>query len=301
MKKNSERNMKIILTLDQFPIFLPGAFGNKTRKTPGLDALTLKSTVFDRAYSTCADGLETLFQLWEALDFSSPRFAGKKVFLSDLPVEAPDFFDAGQTVSSDIFFETFGNFGKGTERKSSDFSWMELSEVGLLWVHFQSWNLDALDAWLSESENQNQVLAILGTSGELPEGDVRLYSAEVQLPWWIRFSESIFEGTRCHALVTADDFQKILDAGNPDAAFRNEIRIHSENDRWAIVTEEWFLTGFEALPASECEDFSEEEAEELEADAPELYFKPSDWWDQNDVAPRCFDEVQELLRLRDAE
>ena len=43
--------------------------------------------------------------------------------------------------------------------------------------------------------------------------------------------------------------------------------------------------------------FENVEEEEAEADAPELYAKPDDWWDQNDVASRCFEEVQELTKI----
>lgn len=330
--------MKIILTLEQFPVFLPGAYGNKTQKTPGLDAFTLKSTVFDRAYSTRADGLETLFQLWEACDFSSPEFAGRKLFISDLPVEAPAFFDAGRTVSSDEFFASPEMIFSLVS--SENVAGKTSEEYSFIWIHFQMWDWNALDAWISEERIQNQLLALLGTSGEIPEGDVRMYSAEVQLPWWVRFSDSKFAGTRSHALVTPDDFQKILKTGNPDAVYRDFIRIHAENERWALVTEEWFLTGFDAPPPGASDSFSPENSQKTEsgknmeqnsyaeseadfeedsrADAdfsdtyetssdeeeepPELYFKPADWWDQNDVAVRCFDEIQRLKRyLNDSE
>ena len=267
--------MKLILTLEQFPIFLAGAYGNKTRPTPGLDRWALRSTTFDRAYSTCADGLETLFQLWESCDFSAERFAGRKIFLSDLPVEAPEFFDAGRTVSSEAFFSDLVSIPADSP-----------AETGLVWVHFREWDADQLDSWLLNSVAARNLFALLGTSGELPAGDVRLYSSEIQLPWWIRFPEPAFEGTHCPALVTADDFQKILDAGTPDAVFRDSVRILTDDDRWAVVTPDWFLTGFENV-----------EEEEAEADAPELYAKPDDWWDQNDVASRCFEEVQELTKL----
>jgi len=268
--------MKLILTLEQFPIFLAGAYGNKTRPTPGLNAWTLRSTTFDRAYSTCADGLETLFQLWESCDFSASRFAGRKVFLSDLPVEAPEFFNAGRTIDSETFFAD----------SVSILAQFPAEETGLVWVHFREWDAERLDAWLQDSVACKDLFALLGTSGELPEGDVRLYSSEIQLPWWIRFPETVYEGTHCPALVTADDFQKILDAGTPDTQFRDFVRILTDDDRWAIVTPDWFLTGFEDV-----------EEDEAEADAPELYAKPADWWDQNDVAVRCFDEVQELMKM----
>ena len=309
--------MKIILTLEQFPVFWPGAYGNKTQSMPGLDAFTLESTVFDRAYSSRADGLETLFQLWESCDFSAERFAGKKVFLSDLPVDAPDFFDAGKTVDSGTFFsQEISEMLDPAEMAESEIS--DPKSVGLVWIHFQDWRLEELDAWLMNEANRTCVLAILGTSGELPEGDVRLYSSEVQLPWWIRFPEPSFAGTRSRELVTDRDFQKILDAGSPDAKYRENLLILAENARWALVTEEWFLTGFEPEKAAESrdcgfengsfEDRSSRDADRIDSElrevgeenAPELYFKPSDWWDQNDVASRCFDEVQELLRLRDS-
>lgn len=331
--------MKIILTLEQFPAFWSGAFGSKIEKTPGLDAFTLESTVFDRAYSSCADGLETLFQLWESCHFEHERFTGKKIFLSDLPVEAPDFFDAGETISAEEFFSNPDrifqilsefhpekNFSESVSERDS------FSGIALVWIHFQEWTLPQFDSWLQNEEIRKYVSAILGTSGEIPDGDVRLYSAEVQLPWWIRFTQDSFAGTRSHALVTAQDFQKILDADSPDANFRDRILILAENDRWAFVTDEWFLTGFETrvftspnsterltnsdaqdsngtdcgnysndLKVSKKEEEEEEEAQRVEneeEELPELYFKPADWWDQNDVAVRCFDEVQELLRLR---
>ncbi len=270
--------MKIILTLDQFPVFLPGAYGNKTQKTPGLDAWTLQSTTFDRAYSTRVDGLETLFQLWEACDFSRPEFKGRKVFVSDLPVEAPAFFDEGKTVDPETFFASPENV-------------LTLKNADFVWIYFQTWDWRLLDAWVADVRIQNQLIALLGTSGELPEGDVRLYSAEVQLPWWVRFSDPKYAGTRSHALVTPDDFGTILMRGNPDETYREEIRIHAENERWAFVTDEWFLTGFDPDP--------EAEEQEEDEDPPELYFKPADWRDQNDVSIRCFDEIQKLKQRMD--
>lgn len=278
--------MQIILTLEQFPIYLPGAYGNKTQETPGLNALTLESTVFDRAYSSCADGLETLCQLWESCDFSAERFSGRKIFLSDLPVSAPDFFDAGETVASESIFNDPAAF----------LTQFDSQETGLVWIHFQSWELDALDSWLLNATVRSRILAVMGTSGELPSDDVRLYSSEVQLPWWIRFSSPVSSATRCSALVAPGDFQKILDAASPDAKYRDSLLILADNDRWAFVTDEWFLTGFE-IENSSSETTGEDESENADS-RPELYFKPSDWWDRNDVASRCFDEVQELLKLR---
>ncbi|MDO5114070.1 MAG: hypothetical protein Q4E67_06805, partial [Planctomycetia bacterium] len=77
-------------------------------------------------------------------------------------------------------------------------------------------------------------------------------------------------------LLTPADFGTLWETGSPDIVCRTEVFTQSP-PRWSLVTDEWFLTAMDDLV--------------------ELYSKPNDWWEQNDVADRCPDVVEKLANL----
>ncbi|MDO4570946.1 MAG: hypothetical protein Q4D38_11215 [Planctomycetia bacterium] len=287
-------NVRTIITLENFPIYRAGCYGNKRASTPGLDEFSLKCTLFDRAYTLSCDGLATLATLWDSFGAQVPSFCrGKNIFVTDDEgIGTPKWFNDAYFASPTDFFSE--------SRPLGDEASGEASDEAFLWAHFHVWTLDELDQWLQLPGVQDSILAILGVSGETPaEVDTLLYHAEVQLPWWIRFSKKKFEATRCHSLVSPEDFRLILEKQDPDAQFRSHVRIE-DAPRWAIATDEWFLTGLdetpeEAHPGTLGGTYSDtlDEARWME-----LYHKPHDWWEQNDVRSRCADVVEELLSLR---
>ncbi|MDO4575042.1 MAG: hypothetical protein Q4D98_07500 [Planctomycetia bacterium] len=254
----------IVITLERFPILLPGCYGNTQYTTPGLDRFSLKSCAFHRAYVESCDPIETLEQYWA--DFPERLFPGKKIFLSDDSEITPaSFFDESQTLDSELFF-------------TSDFV-ENLSENGLLWAHFCDWEWKQLDRWLLNHD----VRALLSTSGLPPvveDSDPLplLHHAEIQVPWLVCFSDPAHAAAQSHSLVTPADFGKILQADDPEAVSRERILLTDE-PRFAMVTPDWFLTAIDR------------EGEERM----ELYAKPGDWWEQNDVSRRCPEVLESLL------
>ncbi|MDO4583444.1 MAG: hypothetical protein Q4D62_04995 [Planctomycetia bacterium] len=248
----------LILTLERFPILLPGFYGNTTYATPGMDALSLTGTVFDRVYATHCDPLQTLEQIWSQWKPSTTSVS----FLSDREIpHLPSFFTSRQTCDAEDFF-------------SRDFSNLE-TEKSLFWVHFQHWNWQKLDAWLVGKE----ILALLSVSGLPAEKELEedalpmLHHTEIQLPWWIRFPHEKYRALHIPHLLTPADFGTLWENASPDAIRRTEVLTQSP-PRWSLVTDEWFLTAMDDLV--------------------ELYSKPNDWWEQNDVADRCPDVVENL-------
>ena len=87
-----------------------------------------------------------------------------------------------------------------------------------------------------------------------------------------------------HLMLAAEDLGRILLAENPKSISRDAIFIN-DTPRHAVVTEEWFLTWDERLGT--------------ESEHPgELYRKPDDWWEQNNVAARCPEEMEKLHGLK---
>lgn len=267
----------MIITLEEFPVYLPGAYGNRNRRTPGLDTLSLETTVFDRVYSTTADPLATLEQLWRV--FRPEPEVRWALVTDDDQLAPPAWAQDAFVTTSELFWDTDAATLHEME---------ERTHGARLWLHFRDWDLDALDRWLTLDVVRSRILAVLGTSGETPDAvDTLLYQAEIQLPWWVRFDAPELAATRCPALVTPEDFQTLRDLQDPDVVLRDRLVIHVP-PRFAVATDAWFLTGLDA------EHDSEPGAEPF---PPELYVKPHDWWEQNDVASRCADEIAALLKF----
>ncbi|MHC4403167.1 MAG: sulfatase family protein [Planctomycetota bacterium] len=134
----------------------------------------------------------------------------------------------------------------------------------------------------------------LGEHGSVGTCDSSLYAELVHVPLLIRFPDSLGEAARCQALTQpADLFSTLLDwwgAGDrPDSpgaatlmplvrgdveSIRDRLCLAAAEGHRAIRTPAWYF---------------------LDAADPELFLKPDDRWEVNDVSDRCADIV-ELLR-----
>jgi arylsulfatase A-like enzyme len=148
---------------------------------------------------------------------------------------------------------------------------------------------------------QETLLSLASTRG-FPLGEHRragpcdnaLFAELVHVPWMIRFPNRLGAATRSHALVEpADLWATLLELWQVDAppasptagsvmplvhrqveAIRDRLCIQGVGAERAIRTPAWYLRS---------------------AVEPELYAKPSDRWDMNNVASRC-QEVVECLQ-----
>ncbi len=279
----------IILSADRLTVTLPGCFGNTAAETPGLDRLATVTCVFDRVYAEDADPHATLQKMWDSL--SPTEFPQARLLLTDDPALAPHaFFDDFLCVEDDADVPAFKALLEMTDAVTA-----EISDV-FLWCHTREPELETLDAWVAEhTETLRAVLGVRGlavrknTAPDAPQQDIRrnmLHHQEIQLPWWIAFPEQPeLACTRMHSLLAASDLGRILRAEHP-MNVRREAVIITDAPRWAVATEKWFLTGDDRL--------------DVEKDHPgELYLKPDDWWEQNDVADRCPAEMETLHVIRE--
>ena len=119
-----------------------------------------------------------------------------------------------------------------------------------------------------------------------------LYGENVQLPLFIRFPDGFEAAGRCNAIMTPgdlgdflsaattgnkmfEDFKKLFqDATEPR---RQSLFLGETGHDRALLTDEWFLRKTD--------------------DRFELYVKPDDRWEVNDVADRCPETAEELLTL----
>jgi arylsulfatase A-like enzyme len=165
----------------------------------------------------------------------------------------------------------------------------------------------AFSEFLHEREAGRQtVLALLSARG-FPMGEHRrigaydrsLYGELVHVPMMIRFPDRLGEAVRSQALVQPGDLgSTLLDflglaeppRRQPSASLlplvreevdsiRDRLGVVDSEDQWAIRTPAWYLR---------------------EAAVAELFAKPDDRWEVNDVADRC-DDVAGLLRKAFAE
>jgi len=133
----------------------------------------------------------------------------------------------------------------------------------------------------------------LGEHRRVGPCDGALYGELVHVPWMMRFPDATGVAARCQALIEPSDlWATLLEWHGAEAppsptagslirlarqetdALRDRLGILGENGRRAIRTPAWFLrAGVE----------------------PELFAKPSDRWEVNDVADRCR-EVAECLQ-----
>ncbi|MDO4550346.1 MAG: hypothetical protein Q4C96_03745 [Planctomycetia bacterium] len=272
----------IFFSVDKLSISSPGCFGNTRVHTPGLDSLAVKSCVYDRVYAEDADPRITLRKMWDSLDpISYPE--GRFLLTDDAQIHPSSFFDD---------FLCVENFSQLT--KMLECIQQELPDV-FLWCHTQNVDINTLDSWVLTHEI-SALLSVRGmdvrkiTEEDAPEENLRrnmIHHQEVQLPWWISFPDFLnLSGTRCKSLLAAEDFGKILRTEDPQNISR-EIIFIEDAPRWAVVTAEWFLTGDDRL--------------DRKSEFPgELYLKPDDWWEQNDVSDRCPEIMEKLHALRSA-
>ncbi|HUT92806.1 MAG TPA: sulfatase-like hydrolase/transferase [Thermoguttaceae bacterium] len=160
----------------------------------------------------------------------------------------------------------------------------------------------ALVEALADGPAGRDSLFVLASARGFPLGEHRrvgaydgsLYGELVHVPLWMRFPDSLGEAVRTPALVRAADlWRTVLDwwgiadlPQSPDAAslmplareevesIRDRVCLVAGGTERAIRTPAWFLR---------------------EAAEPELFAKPDDRWEVNDVADRC-QEVVDLLR-----
>ncbi|MDR0328030.1 MAG: sulfatase-like hydrolase/transferase [Planctomycetaceae bacterium] len=131
-----------------------------------------------------------------------------------------------------------------------------------------------------EGFDQNTVLLFTSVRGfSLGEHDYigscgELYSENVHLPLIIRFPEYLFSGFRSQTLLQPADVWKILRKGEiPEepATVHPSLRIGKE----VIVTPDWYVY---QKPSGK-----------------ELYVKPDDRWEVNDVADRCPHILEQIV------
>ena len=151
--------------------------------------------------------------------------------------------------------------------------------------------LDGLLEALQESEN-NPILLVGSTRGfALGEHrrigtDERLYGENLHLPLMIRFPDGFGATIRSPILFQHDDLRNFL--ADPSSLqtriaeetepFRESLIVHGKHGETTLVTPEWFLR---RVPHGE-------------AFRVELYVKPDDRWEVNDVADRCGEMLEEL-------
>jgi arylsulfatase A-like enzyme len=170
--------------------------------------------------------------------------------------------------------------------------------------------LDALDA----ADNEWLVMLTgargfpLGEHGRIGGVDPRLYAEQLHVPWLIRFPDKRGQLSRSRALTTHDDLSPtLIDAISYDESLKNEgfdgssvlrlvsgglmtwrdaICSHSPAAH-AIRTPAWCLREDIAATKGDVESSDH-------ASGPELYVRPDDRWEANDVAKLCPEVVDEL-------
>ena len=149
----------------------------------------------------------------------------------------------------------------------------------------------------------------LGRNGPLGGVDPALYGELVQIPWLVRLPGPAGAMARSQALVQPCDLMPtLLELGGlPTGGLENRLASRSllpvirdeaspPRDRICLVSESgerafrtpaWYLR----LPAPR--------SAHDESPAPELYAKPDDRWEVNDVAPRCPEVVAAMRAAHD--
>jgi arylsulfatase A-like enzyme len=146
----------------------------------------------------------------------------------------------------------------------------------------------------------------LGRNGRLGDLDQALYSELVQTPWLMRFPDGLGTAARSQALVQPCDLMPTLLelAGVVEQGFttgwsllplvrddslslRDRICLVGQNGERGLRTPAWHLR----MPAASASG---------EAAPPELYAKPDDRWEVNDVAGRCPNIVAAMQIAHDA-
>ena len=145
----------------------------------------------------------------------------------------------------------------------------------------------------------------LGEHGRVGPIDEALYGELTQVPWLIRFPDGLGESERTQALVQpADLFATIVDwlnlswpasqhiatgrsllplVGGASDAVRDRAAIVAAPDERAIVTPAWYIR-----------ESSDENAQQGGSTQCELFVKPDDRFEVNEVANRCPEYVGQL-------
>jgi arylsulfatase A-like enzyme len=269
---------KILLT-DDTDVFLhehAGLFDEKHRLEPkrrSRPAGKLEETQWFRNMATIADLLRSRpdkpFLLWAHLEgfrgcWDFPLSYRQRYQIDEDPDPYPD------VALPEIIGKNFDPDGKQSimEAYSGGVSVLDEALAGLL-TFFHKEKLD-----------QNTVLLFTSVRGfSLGEHDYigscgELYSENVHLPLFIRFPDGSFAGFRSQTLLQPADVWEIVRKGEiPEepATVHSALRIGQE----VIVTPDWFVY---QKPAGI-----------------ELYVKPDDRWEVNDVADRCPHILEQIV------
>jgi arylsulfatase A-like enzyme len=149
----------------------------------------------------------------------------------------------------------------------------------------------------------------LGEHGRIGGVDQRTHVEQLQVPWIVRFPNKLGQFSRVGSLTSHHDLpptlldwidrehkfdRPMLDgrsvlplASSARAAWRNAMLSCSASAR-SIRTATWCLR--EDVAPADCNSATSEPAS-----APELYVRPDDRWEANDVAKLCPEVVEELL------
>lgn len=116
------------------------------------------------------------------------------------------------------------------------------------------------------------------------EEESHLWSETIHVPLWVR-PPGTRSGRRLGSLVTLDDLKPIVD-GETQSLEPRATRIEITSPRVAaMVTEEWFLR---------TELHQKSNPDESNVPRHQLFAKPADRWEVNDVANRCSDVLETL-------
>ncbi len=156
--------------------------------------------------------------------------------------------------------------------------------------------LDGLLDSLREGELGENTVFVFGSTRGFSLGehrrigtDERLYGENVQLPLMIRFPDGFGATLRSPILFQPGDFRRFLAdlpgfqtlLGEERESFQESLSILGEHGETARITPEWFLRKIPVV------------TEHGETTRIELYVKPDDRWEVNDVADRCVDLLED--------
>ncbi|MCI0333224.1 MAG: sulfatase-like hydrolase/transferase [Planctomycetes bacterium] len=160
---------------------------------------------------------------------------------------------------------------------------------------------DALLNTLESNDSANQwLVTLLGARG-YPLGehrrvggvDPRLYSEQLHVPWLIRFPGQLGRLGRSNQLTTHVDLASVLLDLNDGANIRSLAM--SARPRWRDALISTSLLGQRAIRT--CEWCLRQDSST--APSSELFVRPDDRWEANDVAKLCPDVVETLTKTMD--
>lgn len=179
-----------------------------------------------------------------------------------------------------------------------------------------------METLASDSSHARWLTMLIGVRG-FPLGehqriggiDGRMFADQLHVPWMLRFPDGRAALARTPALVThldllptlvdvlgqADDIDRsgdgssiLLLLASSRSAWREALLSSSESSAWAIRTPTWTLRRGHAVQIAH--------EPVVEADllgSAELYVRPDDRWEANDIAKLCPDVVEELACVGD--